>query len=64
MNARVKAVSTIFIIDDDVYVRQGLENLLQSVELHVVTFDSVAEFLKNVNPDAPGCLVLISGCPD
>ena len=58
MNARVKVASTVYILDDDAYVREGLENLLQSLNLHVVTFDSVADFLKNVDPDAPGCLVL------
>jgi FixJ family two-component response regulator len=58
MNARANGASTVYILDDDVFVRQGLENLLQSLKLHVVTFDSVAEFLKNVHPDAPGCLVL------
>jgi FixJ family two-component response regulator len=58
MNARVKVASKVYILDDDAYVREGLENLLQSLELHVVTFDSVADFLKNVDPDEPGCLVL------
>src|SRR4029077_19247355 len=28
------------------------------MEFHVVSFASVPEFLKNVGPDAPGCLVL------
>ena len=58
MKAQVKAVGTIYILDDDVHVRQGLENLLRSMEFHVVSFASVPEFLKNVGPDARGCLVL------
>jgi RNA polymerase sigma factor (sigma-70 family) len=58
MKAQVKAVGTIYILDDDVHVRQGLENLLQSLEFHIVSFASVPKFLKNVGPDARGCLVL------
>jgi FixJ family two-component response regulator len=58
MNARVKTANTVYILDDDFHVRQGLKNLLQSLEFNVVTFSSVAEFLKNVTPDAQGCLVL------
>jgi len=51
-------MSKVYIVDDDDYVRQGLENLLQSVKLEVATYASVNEFLKNVRPDAPGCLLL------
>jgi FixJ family two-component response regulator len=57
MNAQ-NATGTVYILDDDIYVRQGLESLLQSEELDVVTFASVAAFLKNVRTDAPSCLVL------
>jgi hypothetical protein len=46
MNAQVKPVNTVYILDDDVYVRQGLENLLRSMTFHVVSFASVPEFLK------------------
>jgi FixJ family two-component response regulator len=58
MNAQVKTLNTVYILDDDFYVRQGLENLLQSLEFNVVSFASVPEFFKNVTPDARGCLVL------
>jgi FixJ family two-component response regulator len=47
-----------YVVDDDVYVRQGLGNLLQSVGLQVETFASVDEFLRAVRPESPGCLVL------
>jgi FixJ family two-component response regulator len=58
MNAQVKTANTVYILDDDFYVRQGLENLLQSLGFNVVSFASVAEFFKNVTPDACACLVL------
>ena len=51
-------MSRVYIVDDDIDARHGFENLLQSVRLEVATFASVDEFLKNVRPDAPGCLVL------
>jgi RNA polymerase sigma factor (sigma-70 family) len=58
MNAQVKIANTVYILDDDFYVRQGLQNLLQSLGFYVVTFASVTEFLKNATSDAQGCLVL------
>ena len=58
MNKPAEASEIIYVVDDDAYVRQGLENLLRSVGLQVETFVSVNEFLKGVRPDSPGCLVL------
>lgn len=49
---------TVYVVDDDVSVREALKNLLQSVGLKVETFDSADKFLA-VKPDAaPGCLIL------
>ena len=48
----------VFVIDDDVSVRQALRNLLRSVGLNVQTFATAIEFLSAERPDAPGCLVL------
>jgi FixJ family two-component response regulator len=58
MNTQVKIADTVYILDDDFYVRQGLEDLLQSLGFNVVTFASVTEFLQNATSDAQGCLVL------
>jgi len=49
---------TIYVVDDDVSVRDALSNLLESVGLRAKVFASADEFLKLVPPDAPGCLVL------
>jgi FixJ family two-component response regulator len=58
MNQPTEENRIAYVVDDDVYVRQGLGNLLQSVGLQVETFASVDEFLKAVRPESPGCLVL------
>jgi FixJ family two-component response regulator len=48
----------VFVIDDDVSVRESLEDLLRSVGLEVKTFATSREFLQDKLPDAPGCIVL------
>jgi FixJ family two-component response regulator len=48
----------VFIIDDDPSVREGLEDLLRSVDVKVETFLSAQEFLRQKHPDTPGCIVL------
>jgi RNA polymerase sigma factor (sigma-70 family) len=48
----------IFVVDDDASAREGIEDLLQSVGLRVMTFKSPQEFLEGARPDAPGCIVL------
>ncbi len=49
---------TVFVVDDDQAVRDSLRWLVESVDLNVETFASVAEFLESHEPDRPGCLVL------
>jgi FixJ family two-component response regulator len=48
----------VFVVDDDVSMREALRNLLRSVGLQVKTFDTAQNFLAHPQPDAPGCLVL------
>ena len=54
--------SVVYVIDDDVSVREAVEDLLQSIGLQVLVFGSTREFLDSKRPDAPGCLVSTSGC--
>lgn len=49
---------TVFVVDDDDRVRRAVRRLLESVGLAVRTFASVAEFLEEYQPSAPGCIVL------
>src|ERR1700674_5456720 len=48
----------VFVIDDDVSVRDGVTDLLRSVGLGGESFGSTQEFLQSKRPDAPGCIVL------
>ena len=52
------ARATIFIVDDDMAVRDALKLLLRSVGQAVETFGSAQEFLDAYSEDRPGCLVL------
>lgn len=48
----------VFVVDDDSAVREAVETLLDSVGLHVVSFDSAHDFLAAALPDRPSCVVL------
>lgn len=50
--------SVVFVIDDDVSMREALRNLLRSVGLKVEAFGTAQEFLSSKRADAPACLVL------
>jgi len=50
--------SVVFVVDDDVSIREALKNLFQSVGLNVKTFGTAQEFLANRQPDVSSCLVL------
>src|ERR1700719_189131 len=48
----------VVVIDDDVSIRESVEDLLRSVGLEVKSFATSREFLQQKLPDAPGCIVL------
>jgi len=48
----------VFVVDDDLSVREGLGSLIRSAGLGVETFASAQEFLARSRPDVPSCLVL------
>jgi FixJ family two-component response regulator len=54
----------VFIVDDDVGVREALADFLASQDLQSVTFGSAAEYVDYPKPDLPGCLVLDVKLPD
>jgi FixJ family two-component response regulator len=49
---------TVFVLDDDVSIRDRLQTLLPSVGLNVKFFESPSEFLQKIRPDTLSCLVL------
>jgi FixJ family two-component response regulator len=52
------ANSTVFVVDDDRSVREGLVDLISSVGMKAEAFSSAQEFLRYKRPDLPACLVL------
>jgi FixJ family two-component response regulator len=54
----------VFVLDDDLSVREALRSLIRSVGLRCATFASAAEFLGFQRPDDPACLVLDVHLPD
>ena len=53
-----EADSVVFVVDDDLSVREAIQSLIRSVGLHVETYGSARDFLRSKRPDVPGCLVL------
>jgi FixJ family two-component response regulator len=54
----------VFIVDDDRGIRESLELLLSSFDLHAMAFASAAEYLEYPAPDVPACLILDVELPD
>lgn len=55
---------TVFIVDDDVAVRDALSLLMHSACLTAETFSGAREFLERVPDDRPGCLILDVRMPE
>jgi FixJ family two-component response regulator len=58
------AEATVFIVDDDVSVRESLAALANFAGWRVLTFASAQAFLDRPRPPEPGCLVLDVSLPD
>lgn len=50
--------AVVYVVDDDVSVREALASLIGSVSLNVECFASPQDFLRRRTRDAPSCLVL------
>ena len=48
----------VFVVDDDLHIREALDGLIRSLQLNVKTFGTTEEFLNFKRPDTPGCIVL------
>lgn len=57
------AVPIVFVVDDDVSVRESLELLIRSEGLQTETFASAQEFLARPRVLAPSCMILDVGLP-
>ena len=54
----------VFVVDDDISVRESLELLIPYAGWRVETFGSAQEFLRRPRPEGPSCLVLDVCLPD
>jgi len=53
----------VYLVDDEPDLRRALERLLRAEGCEVEGFTSAAEFLAQVPPEAPGCIVLDVAMP-
>jgi FixJ family two-component response regulator len=58
-----RSTPTVFVIDDDANVRASIQGLLKAVGLRSESFGTAEEFLRTLEPDGPGCLVLDVSLP-
>ena len=59
-----ETVSQIYVVDDDLSVREAVGRLIRSAGLDVKTFATAQEILANLAKEAPSCLVLDIQLPD
>ena len=57
------AEPVVFIVDDDPSVLKALTRLLSGEGFHIRPFASPAEFLRNHDPQVPGCIILDFAMP-
>ena len=50
--------ATVFVVDDDRSVREGLVDMIESLDMQAKAFTSAQQFLQHKRPDTPACLVL------
>jgi FixJ family two-component response regulator len=55
--------ATVFVVDDELSVRQSLSRLFRASGLDVTAFDTAEAFLESYDPRTPGCLVLDLAMP-
>ncbi len=55
---RLESKAIVFVVDDDLSVREALGSLVRSAGFEVESFGSAQDFLGHKKPDRPSCLVL------
>ena len=61
---RAQPTPLVFVVDDDLSVRESLESLILWAGWRPETFASAEAFLSRPKPDVPSCLVLDVSLPD
>src|SRR5262245_29346016 len=62
--AMLDATPIVFVVDDDISVRESLKSLIGFAGWEPLTFASAAEFLSHPRRFAPSCLILDVALPD
>jgi FixJ family two-component response regulator len=62
--AKSQQMPTVFVVDDDISVRESLELLIKFAGWQPETFASAGEFLEHPRTTMPSCLVLDISLPD
>jgi FixJ family two-component response regulator len=62
--SRIAATPMVFVVDDDLSVRESLEGLIRFEGWHPETFASASDFLAQPRVLAPSCLILDVSLPD
>src|SRR6267378_7207988 len=57
------ASAAVYVVDDDVSVRESVQGLILSANLRVETFASARELLDRCRDEIPGCVVLDVNLP-
>jgi FixJ family two-component response regulator len=63
-SSSTQATPVVFVVDDDVSVRESLEAMIRFAGLRVETFGCAEEFLGRTRTMVPNCLVLDVSLPD
>jgi FixJ family two-component response regulator len=63
LTGNVSPTAVVYVVDDDISVRESLEALLRWAGWHVQTFPSAQDFLARPRHDCPSCLVLDVSLP-
>ncbi len=64
VSPKSKATPIVFVVDDDISVRESLESLIRFVGWQPETFASAEEFLARPRAQVPSCLVLDVSLPN
>jgi FixJ family two-component response regulator len=59
-----RVTPTVFVVDDDLSIRESLESLLTRAGWRAVLFASAEEFLASPRASSPSCLILDMSLPD
>src|ERR1700738_2562738 len=54
----------VYVVDDDESVREAIADLLESLQLTVISFESAASFLRHQRLDTVACLILDLQLPE